>query len=208
MAISNKTLSVLLIAAIVVSVGGTFFSLMMLQAPSTPTGFAQQDSGDVILNVPTSLSIILEDNSIDFGNCVPDTSAQIFVDSFQAEADVDNSNCSNTALFPDNMTLANNGNVDAIVNLTSTHNATDLFGDAGDNGFAFKVQNQSSNPGCAGVMQQAYLNFTNTSQQYNVCNNLTSISGNNRVEIFAAAWLSPQAVGGGTATWTFDAYQV
>ncbi|MFP4118546.1 MAG: hypothetical protein ACLFTH_00665 [Candidatus Woesearchaeota archaeon] len=206
MAISNKTLSVLLIAAIVVSVGGTFFSLMMLNTPTGPTGFNTQEEGEVILNVPESLSITLEDSSIDFGDCTPDTTDTIYVDSFQGAGDVDNSNCSDTGSFPDNMTLVNNGNVDALVNLTTSDNASALFGTTGDNGFAYKVQNQSSNPGCAGTMQQNYLNFTDPAIGYDVCSNLTAVSGQNRVEIFAAAWLSPQAAGGGEATWTFDAY--
>ena len=208
MAMTNKTLSVLLIAAIVVSIGGTFFSLMMLKSPS-PTGMATNQDGDVTLTVAELLSINLEDAAIDFGECTPANTQSIFVDSNQAQGAVNNANCTGSSAFPDIMTLANNGNVDANVYITVTKNASDLFGTAGDNGFGYKTFNDSINPGCAGALQTAYVNFTTTgATQYNVCDNLTALNGNNKVGISAAAWLSTQATGGGSDTWTFTAEQV
>lgn len=205
MAITNKTLSVLLIAAIVVSVGGTFFSLMMLEASTTsPTGMA---AGDVKLNVATQLSIILDDNNIDFGDCTPSTSHTIFVDSSQSDTAVDNSNCSKTGSFPDNMTVRNNGNVDADVTIKSDSDGTDLFGADGSNGFAFKAENTGN--GCSGSFPTSYQNFSTigTGSDTNLCDNLTAHDTNNSIEIYAGAWLSTQAQDGGTATWTITATQ-
>ncbi len=69
--ISNRTLATLLIAAIVISLGGTVISLNRLSRITTPaqqiTGMAQTSGGQVNLTVQSSLSIVLTANSIDFG---------------------------------------------------------------------------------------------------------------------------------------------
>ena len=72
MDISNKTLAMFLVAAIVVSIAGTTISLNRLGDISTsPTGFATSGVGNVSLNVNTDLSIVLDEAWINFGDCVP-----------------------------------------------------------------------------------------------------------------------------------------
>lgn len=202
MAITNKTLSVLLIAAIVVSIGGTFFSLTMLQAPTgAPTGYA---IGTVDLDVPDTLSIKLDDDTINFGECTPSTGGDtIFVDSSQDSAAVNNSNCTESSGFPDSMTIRNNGNVDASVAIQSNADAGDLFGDASLNGFAYKAGNDGA--GCAGTLSDTYKNFSDISGNDTACDNLQAHSTNHSMELYAAAWLHPTATGGGSADWTIEA---
>ncbi|MGM5479868.1 MAG: hypothetical protein ACQESC_00235 [Nanobdellota archaeon] len=199
--VSNKTMGVLLIAAIVISIGGAFTSLILVNS-STPTGHLTNE-GQVDLNIQSSLAINLTDNAINFGDCTPDAGSTIFVDSDQAQGSVDNSNCSATGTFPDRMALKNVGNVNAIVNLTTTEGGDSLFGTAGNNGFAFKAIDGSS--ACTGTLQSDYQNMT-ASTEYSVCSNMNYADGSNQLDISAAAWLSPQATGGGQATWTFNAY--
>ena len=68
--ISNKTLATLLIASIVISLGGTLISLNKLsnqQVASATTGRAQQDLGTASITIQTSVSILLSTDTIAFG---------------------------------------------------------------------------------------------------------------------------------------------
>lgn len=86
--ISNRTLALLLVTAIVISLGTTVYTLNMLgQGASGPTGRASSDTGQVNLTVESTLSIKLNGlNKIDFGSgyvnssCIRGTSANLTVD--------------------------------------------------------------------------------------------------------------------------------
>ncbi|MFW5865995.1 MAG: hypothetical protein ACOCU6_02790 [Nanoarchaeota archaeon] len=204
MAITNKTLSVLLIAAIVVSIGGTFFSLTMLQAPTgAPTGYA---TGTVDLDVPDQLSITLDDSVIEMGSCTPSkTSGEvIFVDSSQGSSAANNGNCSG-GTFPDNMTIRNNGNVDALITVSSNSGGDDLFGNTEQNGFGIKAE--SNDGGCVSGLLNSYENFTHTGgSTETVCTNLQSHNTDNSMELYAGAWITPTATSGeNSVDWTITA---
>ncbi|MCF7799319.1 hypothetical protein K9M74_05445, partial [Candidatus Woesearchaeota archaeon] len=78
MDISNKTLGLLLVAAIVVSVGGTLMSLNQLESVS-PTGFATTGSGTVDLDIGSYVAIVVDDTAINFGTCtLVDTGNTLF----------------------------------------------------------------------------------------------------------------------------------
>ncbi|MBN1175310.1 hypothetical protein JXA48_01565, partial [Candidatus Woesearchaeota archaeon] len=99
MDISNKTLGLLLVAAIVVSVGGTFFSLDKLNGFSS-TGFAANEAGSVNLTINSTMSIKMNDSGIDFGTCT--VTGFMTFDSNLTGGTANNSNCNGT--FPDYMT--------------------------------------------------------------------------------------------------------
>ncbi len=164
MDVTNKTLGLLLIAAIVVSLGGTFVSLNKLDGVST-TGYAtNNESGTVTLSVGAALSIVLPNapESIPFGECIPDVTLDLILDSSLGQAGVNNSVCSLTGAFPDNITLENDGNVDANVTVRADVNGTNLFDAPVDNGWiAYKANNVAGDAGCStGTLQTAYRNFT------------------------------------------------
>ncbi len=206
MDVSNKTLGMLLVAAIVVSVGGTFLSLQQLGSLSGSTGFATSDSGQVNLTVAQTLSIELTDDVINFGECLLNDTNTIFVDSSVVRGSVDNAYCDNTAGFPDDLALRNAGNVHACVNMQTNANGTTLFGTDGDSGIGYKVYNHVSEGGCAGTLQATYRNFTSIgASDYPVCTNLTAIANQDKLNISIGAWLNPNAKVGGLMTLTINA---
>lgn len=204
MDISNKTLGLLLVAAIVVSVGGTFLSLQQLGSLSA-TGYATSDTGLVNLTVEEVLSIELIDSVIDFGQCTPHHTDDITVDSSLAAGAVNNSACSATGAFPDYLRLRNAGNVHACVDMQTDRNADDLFGTDGVSSIWYKVENATA-PGCAGTMQDAYNQLTLTgANDYPVCTNLTAIASFNQIDFFIQAIINPNAKDGGQMTLTINA---
>ena len=64
--ISNRTLAILLVTAIVVSLGATVSTLNRLSTGAT--GRANYDMGDVQLQVSSTVSILLLNDTIDFGS--------------------------------------------------------------------------------------------------------------------------------------------
>ena len=73
--ISNRTLAIMMVVAILVSLGGLFMSLdrlSKLQAGVPPgiTTFATSGPGRANVTIAAVLSIILDDNKIDFGHCI------------------------------------------------------------------------------------------------------------------------------------------
>ncbi len=65
--ISNRTLALLLVTAIVVSLGATVYTLNILGGVKLPTGRAPTDTGEVNLTVQQSISLLLWNDTIDFG---------------------------------------------------------------------------------------------------------------------------------------------
>lgn len=84
MELSNRTLALLLVAAIVISIGGTMVNLEKLNRLTGPTGYALSAVGNVSLSITETTSIVLTYGEIDFGsgyvfadcnNCTMDTAA-------------------------------------------------------------------------------------------------------------------------------------
>lgn len=207
MEVTNKTLGLLLIAAIVVSLGGTFVSLNKLGGVST-TGYAtNNETGTVTLTVDTALSILVSDNNINFGSCTPQA-VNIFLDSELGAGGVNNTYCTG-GTFPDRLVIDNDGNIDANVTVRSTHNGTTMFDTQG--GLAYKIANESGNEGCYGAqVQTTYLNFTVTNStdptyKYGGCSNLSYVDGNDEIAMFAQIMLPPSTTTASTATIQFEA---
>lgn len=208
MEITNKTLGMLLIAAIVVSLGGTFVSLNKLDGVST-TGYATNNqTGTVSLTVGSSLSIIVTDGTIDFGTCSPQASDITLISENVAGAG-DNTNCQG-GTFPDRLVIENDGNKDANVTVRTTHNGTTMF-DTSTGGLAYKILNETGQEGCDGVqVQNTYLNFTITNGTDPLyknpgCSNLSFVDGNDAIAMFAQVVLPPSTTTSNTATIQFEA---
>jgi len=173
MDISNRALGLLLIAAIVVSIGGTFISLDRLDAVST-TGFATNNqTGVVDITITESLSIIIVENAIHFGDCILSPGEVLIANS---EDSGDNqsacSGVSSTISGDSPLKIENDGNVNANVTIQVDKNATTIFTDA-DSTFKYKTVEGSANNGCVGTMEGTYIAFADINTEYNACSNLT-----------------------------------
>ena len=73
--ISNRTLALLLVTAIVVSLGATVYTLNVMSGVRLPTGRAGSEAGEVNLTVESAISILLWNNTIDFGYGFVNTSS-------------------------------------------------------------------------------------------------------------------------------------
>jgi len=72
--ISNRTLALLLVTAIVVSLGATVYTLNTISGVRIPAGRATSEAGEVNLTVESAVSIILWNTTIDFGQGFVNTS--------------------------------------------------------------------------------------------------------------------------------------
>lgn len=175
MSVSNKTLSILLLAAIVVSLGGTFVSLNRLGSIST-TGFVTED-GTVSLEIGDNLAIELEDSTVNFGECqLGDNSAGITINT-EGVGEADNGNC---ASQPPGITVKNVGNLDAVIALSTSDRGTEQGGTFLDTGTTeSELRYRSDNvDGCDSGLQPDYAIVTDTEQSgVDICTHLNAPTG-------------------------------
>ncbi len=124
--ISNTTLAVLVVTALLVVVGGTLLNGGL-------TGFATSDTGTVNLTINSTLAIQVAPGlgSISFGTCNPRPGASYWCSSNDTAAcSGTNSlgNCSGDTTTPQYIRVDNAGNVNASVNVTSECTAANLIG--------------------------------------------------------------------------------
>ena len=198
MDISNKTLAMFLVAAIVVSIAGTTISLNKLESMETgPTGMVTSDSGNVSLSVGTTLSITLDNTDIQFGNCTTPASGIEEIHSWLDggnQSSTTNAMCDGSGTYNLNngvgIDIRNNGNTNANITLNATKyggpaNGTFLVSSSNNAYIGYNVSNATYEPshygGCMGNMQQNTQNitFSNYNTQMLVCDNLTNTADNN-----------------------------
>ena len=214
MDLSNKTLGLLLVAAIVFSIGGTIISLDRIEnlprEATRTTGFATlNDSGTVTLNITDSLSITLVNATIDFGACqVNTTNGFSTVDSNQGAGALDNDLCSNVGGLPDYLVLENDGNVNANVTVQSNVTGSSFFNDAGSS-IWYLTADVSGDEGCtAGNLQASYTEFSAADTDFLACDNLSSANAGDQIQLAIQANFTDSATGGGTFGLTFIAQNV
>lgn len=192
MDISNRALAMFLLAAIVVTLGGTIVSLNKLDAVST-TGFATTDTGNVSVTVGSTTSITLDNNfDYNFGTCTPSTSVLTHVNTHNTEnSSICTGSDGNQPLY-----VRNDGNVDVNVTINASQvgeaqggNFLDLGG-SGTSAIYFNSSNQGgASPGaagCSGTTQASWQVFATTNTMYLVCSTLDAAgvsSGANTVAV-------------------------
>lgn len=202
MDISNKTLAMFLVAAIVVSIAGTTISLNKLGGvgSNAPTGYATTDIGNVTINIGAAVSIIINttgsSDTLAFG-CTPSGDSDVIINS---------ENTSDTPTYcptnPNNATIKvyNDGNVDANVSInvsnvgenTSAHTGgagTFLSSPGSNSWIAYRIFN-GTNVGCAGNQPSGYNNFTTSGVFHQACDNLSYPNGDFH---FAVEMLLPKS---------------
>lgn len=218
MDLSNKTLALLLVAAMVISIGGTFLSLQKLGQVQTPTGYATNNqTGDVTIAVSSELSVVVNDSTIDFGSCsINTTQGFSYLMSAGAQGTEDNSDCDNTLGFPDWLEIRNDGNKDGNLTMRTQYNKSGFFvtDPTGLSFLKFNVTNISATIGCDGsVFANNVLDSNQTMDKgiggnysYTICSNLSVASPNNGVFFYMIANLSAGAttIPGGVNQLTFE----
>jgi hypothetical protein len=197
MDITNKTLAVMLVAAIVVSIGGTFISLTRLGDASTIGYNTYNASGEVSLTIQSSLSITTTDSdTINFGSCnLGEGSAGITINSdVSGLGSNTGADCSGagSGFIATPIAVRNDGNLHANVSFNVSKVGTGNGGDflntgSTDSSIGYKLLNQGlvGSAGCAGILgngvdntsMASYVVFQNTSE-LNACSNLTAGSAN------------------------------
>ncbi|MBT7903016.1 hypothetical protein HN587_04060 [Candidatus Woesearchaeota archaeon] len=210
--VSNKTLAILLVAAIVVSLGGVVLSMNKLGKVTVVTGFASgtntTQDGEVTLNITAYSSFEFIDSAIAFGSATLNGSD----DSTYYECWSGNGTETNDALFPDlvcptdAVQIHNDGSFDLSINFTSSLVSTSFICDqCNDVAPSFKYASNLAGGSyvneCADGDIPTYAEITGSSQV--VCTDLdvaedTSVSSYVKIPKGANK-------GGQTATWTFVA---
>ena len=184
MELSNKSLALLLVAAIIVSVGGTLISLNRLNEGLT--GFASAP-GKLNLSISSAPGCRVDSN-ISFGTATQPTS------DFNLSSDSDNTargynNCTDSAASAacKGLQINNTGNTFLNISFNSSVNATGLLNRTYVNSvFIFYTQNGSaatnSSAGCLNTTGLVLQNNVTTFDNF-ICRNLSYVDGSDVMHI-------------------------
>ncbi len=143
MNVDNKMLAVLLVAAIVVSLGGTIVVLNIGDG-IIPTGYAAQSNvtASVHYNVSSNVVLLFTDDSLQFGTGYVNTSGGATNCSLTTETSGNSASCVDFTSEADSpLILENIGNKEAYLNFTFTDNLTAGFIQEASSLFKIKVTN-------------------------------------------------------------------
>jgi hypothetical protein len=197
MDISNKTLAIFLVAAIVLSLGGTMLSLNSLNKIG-PTGMASTQIGRVNLTILSNSDITLGHQQIEFGIGVVNTSSGckyanltqnatngFFGNCWVNQAQMPNSVVANETNF---WSIQNDGNVNITLTATSTQkNWSNFIGNCTvtdeQNWYRFAAFNNATESGisCQGMNTTGWTNFTGAQQD--VCNSLDYVDTRDTIAV-------------------------
>jgi hypothetical protein len=206
MAISNKTLAILLIGAIAISLFGTFVSLNRIAQIGVPaiSGGATTGAGQARLTIKTQLSIVLNDSIIDYGNCTPDVAPVYWDTNDTARAGSGAGQCTNLT-DPQNITVENDGN--ELANVSVKSSIIDLTGGSSPT-FWFATDNSTDGrKGCSQGLRRGWTQFAVADTEYTSCDGLNFSDSMDRYYTFFRVYGPTDATAGQrTATITFTAY--
>lgn len=145
--LSNKALALLLLVAIVVSVGGTAFTLQRMGQLQGVTGMATSSpiTGKTNFSIDSSLSIRFVNSLVLFGSGYVNGSMTSCSMGTNNTPPLGTRGCINfnTTVHTSNLTIENDGNVLANVSLNFTRNATTFIGGTSPS-FKYEVGNNES----------------------------------------------------------------
>jgi len=197
--ISNRTLASLLVIAIVVVIATTMITISKMQASNNVvTGFATSQQGTATVQINSSLSILLTSTTVDFGSCAPAGNTL----TLESNASATPTSCTG-GTYPGQMTLLNNGNVNATINISSDVNATQLLNPSQAGGEEFYFAGYDGSSACAGTLTSTWTSFAAASTPYALC---TKLLTGKSMGIYYKLVVPPTAQSGThTATITFTA---
>jgi hypothetical protein len=188
MDLSNKTLAFILVAAIVISLGGTLLSLDRLNRLGF-TGQASTDTGTTNFTLTTDLNIIFRVTNIDLGtgyiNASGGNSGWCVLGTNVTQNYLD---CLNFTTNNNPLILENIGNINASIGLHTNASAAEFIGGTVPAApqFNWSVINNESGS-CLGTLPNASWSPVNKTGDIVVCTNMNSAansSSNNSLKIF------------------------
>ncbi len=196
--VSNKGLAVLLVLAIVVSIGGTLISLNKMGTGIT--GYASDDeTGTASLEIQSLVQITLTDSSVDFGVCALNSSQVLTYDSNSSNnqsLEDANSQCTYPNGVNDVFTLENTGNKDVNLTIKSDTSAASFVNAPSADLKTFAFVGIDNDGGCVSGLQTSFTNFTAADTDYLLCSNFTTPSTSDEVDIAFRVTLPPDALTG------------
>lgn len=182
----NRSFVVLLIAAIVVSIGSTVINLSSLQRIGSISGFALSAQGTVSFSVNESVSISLTDNTVNFGECVLNNSGLITYMSNETNGTtISGFYCDGLSSGPDYMVLENDGNVNVLVNLSSNVSGVNFIGSPTNRGAFWFMATENETGSCTGTLANSWTNISAADPTtYSVCTNLTNVDTNDALNVW------------------------
>lgn len=194
----NRIIGLLAVVFIVVVVVSAFFIINFTQ--SIPTAQVTRNaSASITITVIESLSITLDNGTLDFGGCAINlTKGYMVLDSSLNETQADNGRCSG-GTYPDSLRLFNDGTVNVNVTAQFNESSFSFFNDT-DSWFAYKAV---ATNGCNQDVGN-YTNVTVQNKKYSVCNNF-SFGGNNSIDLFLRTRINKSASNPGDMAINFAA---
>ncbi len=216
--ISNKTLAVLLIIAIVVSVGGAMINIAKLAELTRTVPLLSiigmvTTVGTVNVTISSNVEINLSTYEIDFGpgyvtSGLGDAARLNTSSGWRGKENW--TNASNYNFAPNNITIENTGNRNCSVNFTSNKAAAAFIGGGAgsitDPVFQYRGVNKDATTCSSTNLTSSYTDVTTSSDGLDVCKCMRYEDGNDEL-YFNVQVLVPQdaPVGGKNATLTFTA---
>jgi hypothetical protein len=186
---SNKSLIIMGVAVLAISIFGTSISLNLIDGLSN-VGYVPSDTGTVNLVIDTSLSIKLTDNAINFGTCLL-TGGTMTFDSNLTDDGVNNSACDGT--FPDFMTVENDGNVEVNVTVQTDALLTDEYDFATSSSMKFYSKSNESD---CGTVVPTWTDFAINATDYTVCENFKTADAEDSFNFYIKITLPDTAAAG------------
>ncbi len=164
--ISNKTLAVIVVAAIVVTLGST--ALIMRMGSPVITGMATDQVGTAQFNITSVVSIAIDDALIDFGaGSVTSPADYAVIDSDTTVTDGDWSGTE------DHFEVENDGNVAINITINASNVASGFIGGTSP-AYKWMTDNSEADGTCATPIS-SYTDATTTTQLF--CSNLGFATG-------------------------------
>lgn len=216
MEISDKTLAALLVAAIVISIGGAILTITqvtnlvnIIPALQGITGLGS--AGRVNVTVTALASINVAQPNVDFGiGYITTGQASTLLNS--SEAQPASWTAESSSWNAKDLQIANTGTVDVNVSFTSSATGTTMLSGTNPN-FNYSAYNNvtagcKTTDGTAAIpsLQMNSTAITSITVPYNICQNLSYVSATNSVNVTITLKFEQDVVAGNkTATLTFSA---
>jgi hypothetical protein len=177
--VSNRTLAVLIVASLVISLGGALISLNKIDSIRT-TGFA--GAGSVNLTIGSTTACVVH-NNVTFGSSNPPNSPETISTDWNNTGTTTFTNCISNPGACGGLVINNTGNIDLNVTLNSSaQGAVFIGGSAANSDFVYYVVNGTNNGsepryggGCRNATVVGASTVPNTETMF--CKNLTSTTG-------------------------------
>lgn len=187
MEISNKTLAMVLVVAIAVSMFGTMVSLNRMQQQPQLTGFATDPQGIASVQVNSTASIRFSQNSVDWGSGSVNTSAGSPQNCTLSTRGAKSAGCNGFNNLTTGFVLENDGSTHMLIQINFSKNATDFIGGTFDYGGYLAFFNVSNNESASCLnLNRTYENWTmNNLTQINplICDNLNFTDSKDELRI-------------------------